>query len=358
MSGQRILFIDRDGTLVVEPEDKQVDSLQKLRLLDGVIPALLDLKRAGYRFVLISNQDGLGTDSFPEHTFREPQDFLRTLFQSQGIAFDAEFFCPHFDHQGCDCRKPRTGLLRQFLAENSIDKTNSYVIGDRDTDMELAVNLGIEGLRVRANGTETESWPYLAKRLGRTRRVGSVQRKTRETDISVTVQLDETAPVSIHTGIGFYDHMLEQVARHGGFALTLRCDGDLQIDEHHTVEDCALALGQALREALGDKRGIARFGFVLPMDEARAQVAVDLSGRPYAVFEGSFGRESVGELPTELVPHFFRSLGDSLGAAIHVQVVGENSHHMVEACFKSLGRALRDAIRIEGTELPSSKGVL
>jgi imidazoleglycerol-phosphate dehydratase/histidinol-phosphatase len=358
MSGQRILFIDRDGTLVVEPDDKQVDSLRKVRLLDGVIPALLDLKRAGYRFVLISNQDGLGTDSFPEHSFREPQDFLRSLFQSQGIVFDAEFFCPHFDHQGCDCRKPRTGLLTHFLAQNSIDQANSYVIGDRDTDMELAVNLGIQGLRVRAGGTDPESWPYIAKALARTRRVGNVRRKTRETDISVSVNLGETNPVSIRTGIGFYDHMLEQVARHGGFSLELRCDGDLEVDEHHTVEDCALALGQALREALGDKRGIARFGFVLPMDEARAQIAIDLSGRPFAVFEGSFGRESVGGLPTELVPHFFRSLGESLGAAIHVQVIGDNSHHMVEACFKGLGRALRDAIRIEGTELPSSKGVL
>jgi imidazoleglycerol-phosphate dehydratase/histidinol-phosphatase len=214
------------------------------------------------------------------------------------------------------------------------------------------------GLRVRADGTDGATWPAIVERLRRPARTATVLRKTRETDIRARVNLDATTPVAIATGIGFYDHMLEQVARHGGFALELTCTGDLEIDEHHTVEDCALALGQALRQALGDKLGIARFGFVLPMDEAQAQVAIDLSGRSYAVFEGRFGRESVGGLPTELVPHFFRSLADSLLAAVHVKVDGENSHHMVEACFKATGRALRQAVRVEGTELPSSKGVL
>jgi imidazoleglycerol-phosphate dehydratase/histidinol-phosphatase len=358
VSGERVLFIDRDGTLIEEPADEQVDSLQKLRLLPGVIPALLELKRAGYRLVLVSNQDGLGTPSFPEPAFREPQDFLRDLLATQGIEFDAEFFCPHFPADGCDCRKPRTGLLTGYLAERALDRAHSYVIGDRDTDLELAANLGLQGLRVRADGADGATWPAIVERLCRPDRTARVQRRTRETDIEVVVGLDRTAPVTIATGIGFFDHMLEQVARHGGFSLELACRGDLEVDEHHTVEDCALALGQALREALGDKRGIARYGFLLPMDESQAQVAIDLSGRPYAVFEGQFGRESVGGLPTELVPHFFRSLADSLGAAIHVQVRGENSHHMVEACFKGVGRALRQAIRIEGTELPSSKGVL
>jgi imidazoleglycerol-phosphate dehydratase/histidinol-phosphatase len=249
-------------------------------------------------------------------------------------------------------------LLTDYLASNPVDAAHSYVIGDRDTDLQLAANLGVQGLRVRADGADGASWQAITERLARPARTATVVRKTRETDIRVRVNLDRTAPVAIATGIGFYDHMLEQVARHGGFALELTCVGDLQIDEHHTVEDCALALGQALREALGDKVGIARFGFVLPMDEARAQVAIDLSGRAYAVFEGKFGRESVGGLPTELVPHFFRSLADALGAAVHVQVQGDNSHHMVEACFKATGRALRQAVRIEGTELPSSKGVL
>ncbi|HET7202761.1 MAG TPA: bifunctional histidinol-phosphatase/imidazoleglycerol-phosphate dehydratase HisB [Steroidobacteraceae bacterium] len=358
MSGARVLFIDRDGTLVEEPPDEQVDSLQKVRLLPGVIPALLELKRAGYRFVLVSNQDGLGTESFPEPTFREPQDFIRNLFASQGIEFDAEFFCPHRLDDGCDCRKPRTGLLTDYLREHPIDPRQSYVIGDRDTDLQLAANLGLEGLRVRADGADGATWAAVVERLRRPPRTVTVVRNTRETDVRVRVNLDRTAPIAIATGIGFYDHMLEQVARHGGFALELTCTGDLQVDEHHTVEDCALALGEALREALGDKMGIARFGFVLPMDESQAQVAIDLSGRPYSIFEGKFGRESVGGLPTELVPHFFRSLADSLGAAVHVQVRGENSHHMVEACFKATGRALRQAVQVESAELPSSKGVL
>ena len=358
MSGARVLFIDRDGTLVEEPADEQVDSLAKIRLLPGVIPALLELRRAGFRLVLISNQDGLGTDTFPTATFHEPQDFIRALFASQGIEFDAEFFCPHRAQDGCDCRKPKTGLLTQYLRDHPIDPGHSYVIGDRDTDLQLAANLGLQGLRVRADGAEGATWASVTRKLTQRQRSATVLRRTKETDIRVRVDLDRTAPVAIATGIGFYDHMLEQVARHGGFALELTCTGDLEVDEHHTVEDCALALGQALREALGDKLGIARFGFVLPMDESRAQVTIDLSGRAYAVFEGRFGRDSVGGLPTELVPHFFRSLAESLGAAVHVQVQGENTHHMVEACFKATGRALRQAVRIEGTELPSSKGVL
>jgi len=358
VSGDRILFIDRDGTLIEEPPDEQVDSLQKLRLLPGVIPALLELQRAGHTLVLVSNQDGLGSETFPEANFREPQDFLRTLLESQGIRFAAEFFCPHRPADGCECRKPRTGLLTEFLAARSMDRQRSFVIGDRDTDMQLAANLGIEGLWVRADGDADATWSAIAARLCGRDRTARVERRTKETQIEVSVFLDRTTPVSISTGIGFFDHMLEQVARHGGFGLELACRGDLEVDEHHTVEDCALALGQALRKALGDKVGIARYGFLLPMDESQARVAIDLSGRPYAVFEGRFGREAVGGLPTELVPHFFRSLADSLGAAIHVEVRGENSHHMVEACFKGVGRALRQAIRIEGTELPSSKGVL
>jgi imidazoleglycerol-phosphate dehydratase/histidinol-phosphatase len=357
-AGDRILFIDRDGCLIEEPPDEQVDSLAKLRLMPGVVSALLVLREAGYRFVMISNQDGLGTESFPEPQFREPHEFMLQLFASQGIEFDAVFICPHTREAGCACRKPGTALLEPFLADRVIDRERSAVIGDRDTDLQLAANLGMRGLRVRIDGTPGETWPAIAVRLVGGERTATVLRTTRETDIRVELNLDREAPISIATGIAFYDHMLEQVARHGGFALQLSCKGDLEVDEHHTVEDCALALGQALREALGDKRGIGRYGFLLPMDEASAEVAIDLSGRPFAVFEGRFGREAVGGLPTELVPHVFRSLADSLGAAIHVRVRGENTHHMVEACFKGVGRALRMALRREGRELPSSKGVL
>jgi imidazoleglycerol-phosphate dehydratase / histidinol-phosphatase len=353
-----VLFIDRDGTLIEEPADEQVDRLEKLRLLPGVIPALLALRAAGYRMVLVSNQDGLGTDAFPEASFRGPHEFLETLFQSQGIEFDAQYFCPHRADDGCDCRKPATGLLTEFLSRTPLDRARSYVIGDRDTDLELARNLGIGGLRVRTGGAHDETWPAIAARLTRRLRQAETHRETRETDVRVRIDLEAEGPAHIRTGIGFLDHMIEQVARHGGFALELECAGDLDVDEHHTVEDCAIALGTTLRVALGDKRGIGRYGFVLPMDEALAQVAIDLSGRPYFRFEGVFTREQVGGLPTELVPHFFRSLGEALGAAIHITVKGENAHHMIEACFKGTGRALRQAIRIEGSALPSSKGVL
>jgi imidazoleglycerol-phosphate dehydratase/histidinol-phosphatase len=232
------------------------------------------------------------------------------------------------------------------------------MIGDRDTDMEFAANLGVQGLRIGLNGGVDETWPAISRRILEQARRARVHRKTKETDIHVEVDLSREGPSAIATGLGFFDHMLEQIGKHGGFALGLKCSGDLHIDEHHTVEDCALALGSALREALGDKRGIARYGFLLAMDEAEAQVALDLSGRPYFLWEGRFNRETVGGLPTELVPHFFRSLAESLGAALHVSVRGENSHHMVESCFKGVGRSLRQAIRLEGGDLPTTKGAL
>jgi imidazoleglycerol-phosphate dehydratase / histidinol-phosphatase len=350
------LFVDRDGTLVEEPVDQQVDRLDKIRLLPGVMAALAQLRRAGYRLVMVSNQDGLGSQSYPRSSFDQVQQFLLQLFESQGVHFDAVFVCPHRPAEGCPCRKPRTGLVSEYLQQHPIDPARSAVIGDRDTDLEFAHALGIRGLRVRSGGAANEHWAAVAQRL--LARRARVERKTRETVIEVIVELDAIEPSRIDSGIGFFDHMLEQLAKHGGFQLTLRCQGDLHIDEHHTVEDCALALGEALRRALGDKAGIGRYGFLLPMDEAEAQVAIDLAGRPYFAFEGRFTREQVGGLPTELVPHFFRSLADSLGAAVHLSVRGENSHHMVEACFKGVGRALRPALRCEGTELPSTKGAL
>jgi imidazoleglycerol-phosphate dehydratase/histidinol-phosphatase len=357
MSGKLLVIVDRDGTLIEEPPDEQVDSLAKIRLMPGVIPALLALRRAGYELIMVTNQDGLGTPSLPRERFETAHRFVLDLFASQGIEFAAVFVCPHFPSDGCACRKPKTGLVDAYLAAASPDH-RSFMIGDRDTDLEFASNLGITGLRVRLGGPAEETWPAIAARILANPRRAEVHRKTRETDVRVAVDFSVEGPIEVHTGLGFFDHMLEQIAKHGGFALELVSTGDLHIDEHHTVEDCALALGAALREALGDKRGIARYGFLLAMDEAEAQVALDLSGRAYFVWDGRFNRERIGDLPTELVPHFFRSLADSLGAALHITVRGENSHHMVESCFKGVGRSLRQAIRVEGLELPSTKGVL
>jgi imidazoleglycerol-phosphate dehydratase/histidinol-phosphatase len=356
MKPVKIAFLDRDGTLVQEPSDEQVDRLDKVRLVDGVVPALLRLRDAGYEFVMVSNQDGRGTASFPEPAFRLVQDFVLALFRSQGIAFRDVFICPHLPGDGCACRKPRTGLLTEFLRTTPLDRSASVVIGDRQTDLDLAANLGLRGIKI--DPSNPGDWARIAHLLVDLPRTAEVRRATRETAIDCRVDLDSEGPVRIATGIGFFDHMLEQLARHGGFSLVLDCKGDLEVDEHHTVEDVALTVGEALRTALGDKRGIARYGFTLPMDEAQARVAIDLSGRAFAVFEGTLPRPEVGGLPTELVPHFFRSLADSLGAAVHVSVTGENAHHMVEACFKGVGRALRQALARQGTSLPSTKGVL
>lgn len=353
---EKIAFLDRDGTLIWEPLDKQVDQLTKVSLMPGVFPALMRLKEAGYQFVMITNQDGLGTDSFPQEDFRPVQDFVLELFASQGIVFRDIFICPHFEDDGCKCRKPLPGHIANFLDQVAVDRSNSVVIGDRETDLEFAQNIGVIGYRLADK--DGQRWADIAREIVDKPRRGTVTRKTRETDISVAVDLDRETPVQISTGIGFFDHMLEQIAKHGGFSLSISCQGDLEVDEHHTVEDVALAFGQALRNALGDKRGIARYGFTVPMDEAQAQVAIDLSGRSYFVFDGEFGRDQVGGLPTELVPHFFRSVSESLGAAVHLSVRGENTHHMIEACFKSMGRALRQAKVREGTELPSTKGTL
>ena len=354
----KVLFIDRDGTLIEEPDDYQVDSLEKIRLVPGVISSLLELAEHGFRFVMVSNQDGLGSSSFPQQQFDVCQQFVLTLLESQGILFDEIFICPHTADAGCDCRKPRTGLLTKFLAATNINLALSAVIGDRSTDMELAERIGVRGLLINSDDEAAMSWPDCVKLLCHSDRVATIERNTNETRISASVNLDTPNAIAISTGIGFYDHMLEQIAKHGGFGLGLRCGGDLEIDEHHTVEDTAICLGTALREALGNKAGIGRYGFVLPMDESEAHVSLDLSGRSAFRFSAKFPRDTVGELSTEMVEHFFRSLAESLGAALHVEVRGENTHHMVEACFKAVGRALRQAIARTGTELPSTKGTL
>jgi len=351
---RKYIFIDRDGTLIDEPDDKQVDSLDKLRLKPNVIPALLKLIQAGYRLVMISNQDGLGTNSFPLQDFSAAQDFLISLLQSQAIQFDDILICPHFESDACQCRKPQLGLVMNYLRDGKMNFGNSWVIGDRQTDMQLATNMGIKGILYNAES----DWLKIANSILARPRQSSVKRCTNETSIHVAVNLDETDPIQVNTGLGFFDHMLMQLAKHGGFSMQINAEGDLEIDEHHTVEDTALALGEALREALADKCGIKRYGFVLPMDEALATIAIDLSGRSYFVFEGKFAREKVGELPTELISHFFRSLSESLAAAIHIKISGENSHHMIECIFKAVGRSLRQAIMKQGQGIPSTKGVL
>jgi len=352
---RRVLFIDRDGTLLVEPPDEQVDSLEKLQLVRGVIPALLRLAEAGYEFVIVSNQDGLGTDSFPTEDYAVPQQKMLDLFASQGVHFSAVHVDPHFEHDGAHTRKPGVGMVLDYLKSGELDLADSWVIGDRETDLQLAANMGIGGLRL---GPDHQTWDSIAHRLVNRPRQATVTRTTRETDVRVFVDLDAGGGSRIATGIGFFDHMLDQLASHGGFRLELDCRGDLEIDEHHTVEDCALALGQALDRALGDRRGVGRYGFLLPMDESLAQVAVDLSGRPAFVFDARFPRDTVGGLSTEMVRHFFASLSQALRAAIHLKVEGENTHHMVEALFKGAGRALRPALARSGRGLPSTKGVL
>jgi len=355
MTTRKILFIDRDGCLIEEPADEQVDSFEKFRLMPGVIPALLKLRDAGYRFVMVSNQDGLGTESFPTEDFEGPHRLLIRILASQGIEFDAEHIDPSRPEDCSPNRKPGIGMLLDYLRDPKFDRDRSVVIGDRETDLELAENLGIEGIRVGAEGID---WPTVADRLLTRPRTARVKRGTKETAISVEVNLDATEPLQNDTGIGFFDHMLDQLAAHGGFSLVLSCKGDLHIDEHHTVEDCSLALGEALDRALGDRRGIGRYGFVLPMDESLAHVAVDLSGRPAFELEGAFPREAVGGLHTEMVEHFFASLAQALRCAIHLKVTGENTHHMVEACFKGVGRALRPALAGGEGGMPSTKGML
>ncbi len=350
-----ILFVDRDGVLIEEPDDEQVDAYEKFRLVRGVVPALLAIRQAGFELVMVSNQDGLGSADYPRAAFDGPQALLLQILASQGIEFREVLLDTHWPHDNSPERKPGIGMVLHYLRDRSIDLARSAMVGDRETDMQFAGNLGVRGFRLSPGHYD---WAEIAHALTDAPRTASVTRATNETRVQAAVDLDRAATPVVLTGLGFFDHMLEQLGKHGAFALTIRCAGDLHIDEHHTVEDCALALGAALREALGDKRGIARYGFTLPMDEALASAALDLSGRPVFVFEGSFPRERVGDLATELVPHFFRSLCETAGMNLHLRVRGDNAHHMVEACFKVVARALRQAIAREGRELPSTKGVL
>lgn len=354
-----ILFVDRDGTLIEEPADFQIDAYEKLRFVRDVIPAMLKLRDAGYQFVIVSNQDGLGTEGYPQASFDGPNDLMLQLFASQGITFRDVLIDGTWPQDNAPTRKPGIGLMLPYLQDRSIDWARSAMVGDRLTDIQFAENMKIRGFQLRTEQFGGDwDWTSIAHELADAPRRATVQRNTKETKIRVEVDLDRTAEPQTHTGLPFFDHMLEQIGKHGGFALSVQAEGDLHIDEHHTIEDTGLALGQALREALGDKRGIGRYGFTLPMDETLASAALDFSGRPYFVFEGEFKRERVGDMPTELVPHFFRSLCDAAGLNLHLSVRGDNDHHKVEACFKALARALRQALPRQGTALPSTKGAL
>ncbi|MFG3447848.1 bifunctional histidinol-phosphatase/imidazoleglycerol-phosphate dehydratase HisB [Stenotrophomonas sp. NPDC047960] len=354
-----ILFVDRDGTLIEEPADFQIDAYEKIRFVRDVIPAMLKLRDAGYQFVIVSNQDGLGSEGYPQASFDGPNDLMLQIFESQGIVFRDVLIDGTWPHDNAPTRKPGIGMMLPYLQDRNIDWARSGMVGDRPTDIQFAQNMNIRGFQLRTEQFGGEwDWNGIAHELADAPRRATVQRNTRETRIRVEVDLDRTAEPQTHTGLPFFDHMLEQIGKHGGFALSVQAEGDLHIDEHHTIEDTGLALGQALREALGDKRGIGRYGFTLPMDETLASAALDFSGRPYFVFEGEFKRERVGDMPTELVPHFFRSLCDASGLNLHLSVRGDNDHHKVEACFKALARALRQALPRQGTALPSTKGAL
>ena len=355
----RILFVDRDGTLIEEPDDFQIDAYEKLRFVPGVIPAMLKLRDAGFEFVIVTNQDGLGTEAYPRASFDGPNNLMLQVFESQGIVFREVLVDCSWPADNAPTRKPGLGLVQHYLRDRGIDLDRSAMVGDRETDIAFAHNLGIRGFQLRTAQFGGEwDWAGIAHELADAPRRAVIERVTKETRIRVEVDLDRSADAVVSTGLPFFDHMLDQIGKHGGIALSVRCEGDLHIDEHHSIEDTGIALGQALKEALGDKRGIARYGFTLPMDETLASAALDFGGRPYLVFQGRFQRERVGDMPTELVEHFFRSVCDAAALNLNLKVEGDNDHHKVEACFKAFARALRMAVRREGAELPSTKGTL
>ena len=355
---QKILFIDRDGTLIHEPADEQIDSFEKLRFVEGVFRNLSFIrKNLDFRFVMVSNQDGLGTSSFPEDTFWPVHNFILQTLEGEGITFDDIKIDRHFPEDNHPNRKPGTGMLREYLESDEYDIKNSYVIGDRDTDRQLAENLGCKALIL---GQEGMNWERIAELLFAGERTAEVRRTTKETDIHVLLNIDGTGQCDISTGLGFFDHMLEQIGRHGMMDLTIRTQGDLHVDEHHTIEDTALALGECILKALGNKRGIERYGYCLPMDDCLCSVALDFGGRPWLVWDAEFHRERIGEMPTEMFLHFFKSLSDAARMNLNIKAEGTNEHHKIEGIFKALARALRMAVRrdIYHYELPSTKGTL
>lgn len=354
---QRILFIDRDGTILREPKDEQIDSFEKFQFLPGAIGALSFLvHHTDYKLVLVSNQDGLGTSSYPEADFWPTHNLMLDILKGEGIEFAAQYIDRSFPHENLPTRKPGTAMLTSYMNSEEVDMENSYVIGDRQTDAQLAENLGCKSLIVG----EDMPWSRIAEILFAGDRRASVIRTTHETDIQVSICLDGNGKSNISTGLGFFDHMLEQIARHGNIDLDITCNGDLHVDEHHTIEDTALALGECLALAIGDKRGIERYGYSLPMDDCLCQVSLDFGGRPWLVWDAEFKREKVGEMPTEMFLHFFKSLSDSARMNLNIKAEGTNEHHKIEGIFKAFARAMKMAVKrdIEHFNLPSSKGTL
>lgn len=350
---KKILFIDRDGTILKEPEDEQIDSFQKFQFVPGAIGALSFIAaHTDYQFVLVSNQDGLGTDSYPESDFWPTHNLMLDILKGEGIEFVAQHIDRSFPEDNLPTRKPGTAMLAQYINDAEVDMSDCYVIGDRENDRLLAQNLGCRYL--------FPDWEKVREIVFAGSRVAEVLRTTKETDIYIRVGLDGNGESNISTGLGFFDHMLEQIAKHGNIDLTVTCNGDLHVDEHHTIEDTALALGTCLLKALGDKRGIERYGFALPMDDCLCQVALDFGGRPWLVWNAEFRREKIGEMPTEMFLHFFKSLSDAAQMNLNIKAEGSNEHHKIEGIFKAFARALKMAVKrdVEHFNLPSSKGVL
>jgi imidazoleglycerol-phosphate dehydratase/histidinol-phosphatase len=364
---KRVLFIDRDGTIIPEPEDDmQVDSLEKLSFIPMVISSLQKIRRmTDFEFVMVSNQDGLGTPSYPEETFWPAHLKMLEILKGEGIEFQAIHIDPSFEHENSPNRKPGTGMLKEYF-NGSYDLANSYVIGDRLTDVELAKNLGSKAILYgdKKSGEtvlNTDDWEKISHYLIFCQRTAQVIRKTRETDVTIELNLDGNGNTEIKTGLGFFDHMLDQISKHGDIDLKIMVKGDLHVDEHHTIEDTGIALGEAFTKALKDKKGIQRYGFLLPMDDALAQVAIDFGGRAWLEWDASFKREKIGDMPTEMFYHFFKSFADHARCNLNIKVTGENEHHQIESIFKAFAKSIKMAVKRqeEGfSRIPSTKGTL
>ena len=362
---KKVLFIDRDGTLVIEPPvDYQLDSLEKLEFYPGVFQSLSRIARElDYELVMVTNQDGLGTASFPEDTFWPAQEKIIQAFQNEGVEFTEVLIDKSFPEDNAPTRKPGTGLLNKYIYGN-YDLKNSFVIGDRETDLQLAENLGASGIFIgnecsRPAALQTTSWDEIYRFLKSKPRIATVKRETNETNIQVVLNLDGSGKSKINTGLGFFDHMLEQLSKHGGVDLEIDVQGDLEIDEHHTIEDVAISLGNCFLKALGSKKGIERYGFLLPMDDCLAQVAIDFGGRPWLVWDVEFKREKIGEMPTEMFMHFFKSFSDGALCNLNIRAEGTNEHHKIESIFKAFAKSIRMAVKQnENYSIPSTKGVL